>query len=211
MTRQNTSHNHRKALPISAKQRTVIMIICTQFGISKAERGAMLQERYGKSSTADLSSDQAGHFIQEFEKKGFVLKSTTPSAPSLKGRRGDSSSPPVLGGAGGGTVPGGRPAIPRSGNVIALATRDELEKVDQLARLIPWREENGLELFLFKRMGIKDGRIRTGHDAYMAIEGLKKMFANGMKKTYGAAWWLKVYTNPDINEFIRRHKPEEWK
>lgn len=186
-----TYRNHRTATPISAKQRTVIMIICNQFNISKTERAEMLQERYGKASTADLTSDQAGHFIKEFEAKGFVLKP--------KGCRPH------------GAAPTKRPAIPRTGNVVALASPGELEKIDQLAQVVPWREENGLALFLGKRMGIKGGRVRTSKDAYLAIEGLKKMIANGMKKAYGPAWWQKTYSNPDLNEFIRRHKPEEWR
>ena len=73
------------------------------------------------------------------------------------------------------------------------------------------RLDHGLELFLEKRMGIKGGTVKTSKHAYLAIEGLKKMIANGMKKTYGEAWWTKVYSNPDLNEFIRIHKPGEWR
>ncbi len=189
---------HRKqrpAAPISAAQRTVIMIICTQFGISKSERQSMLLERYGKASTADLSSDQAGHFIKEFEGKGFVLK---PNPKKSKAVARPSRAP--------------RPRIARvGGKVIALASQDELDKVKKIADLIEWRVVNGLQLFLQKRMSIRDGRIRTAADAYMAIEGLKKMFENGMKAKHGPAWWLMKFENPAVQEYVELHCPEEWR
>jgi hypothetical protein len=187
----NTHRNRRTELPISAAQRTVIMIICSQFGISKAERQAMLKDRYGKSSTADLSSDQAGHFIKEFEAKGFVLKPKKGAAPRPR------KAP--------------RPQIPRStGNVVALANRDEIDKINAVAGLIEWRVENGLTLFLEKRMGIKDGRVRTSKDAYLAIEALKKMFENQMKAKHGKDWWRGVQSDA-VMEYISLHCPEEYR
>ncbi|MFZ2949008.1 MAG: phage protein GemA/Gp16 family protein [Desulfuromonadaceae bacterium] len=201
MTRANTytKPNHRRpALPISAKQRTVIMIICTQFGISKTERAELLQERYGKSSTGDLTSDQAGHFIAEFEKKGFKLQPKKGTAKALPPR---------------GTVR--KPIARTGGNVIALVTQDERDKIAKLADLIEWRVENGLALFLEKRMGIREGKVRTGADAYAAIEGLKKMFENGMKAKHGKDWWHTLRLNPGTSEgvleYIELHCPEEWR
>lgn len=192
MPKANT-YRQRAAIPITAKQRNVIMIICDQFGISKTERAAMLQERYGKTSTADLTTDQAGHFIKEFEGKGFVLKPKNGIPPRPRKRA-------------------ARPPIPRTtGNVVALATRDELDKVVAVAELIQWRVEGGLQLFLEKRMGIKDGKVRTSADAYLAIEGLKKMFENGMKAKHGKGWWTMRFDSEGIMNYIQLHCPEEYR
>uniref|UniRef100_C6E6S8 DUF1018 domain-containing protein n=1 Tax=Geobacter sp. (strain M21) TaxID=443144 RepID=C6E6S8_GEOSM len=190
--------NYRKfsKLPINGKQKTVIKMAVTALGIGEADYRDMLEERYGVRSCTKLSFNQASEFIKELEGKGFTLR------PGKKP---------------GGKVATPRPATPRppisrsGGKIVGLATQGEKEKVDQLAELIKWREENGLQLFLEKRMGIKGGKIRTSQEAYLAIEGLKKMFANGMKKAYGAEWWVMPYTDPKINEFIRIHKPAEWR
>lgn len=184
----------RPALPISAKQKTVIILICTQFGISKTERGEMLQERYGKSSTSDLTSDQAGHFIAEFEKKGFKLLPKKGTAKVLPPR---------------GTVR--RPIARTGGNVIALVSQDERDKISAVAGLIEWRVANGLQLFLEKRMQIREGKVRTSGDAYTAIEGLKKMFENGMKAKHGKDWWRMDFASEAVQEYIELHCPEEWR
>lgn len=194
MTRANTYRKRRAEVPISAKQRTVIMIICTQFGISKTERQAMLQDRYKKSSAGDLTSDQAGHFIAEFEKKGFKLIPKKGTAKALPPR---------------GTVR--KPIARTGGNVIALVTQDERDKIAALADLIEWREENGLTLFLEKRMRLKEGKVRTGADAYFAIEGLKKMFENGMKAKHGPSWWRMNFIDLGVREYTRLHCPDEWR
>ena len=196
MTRTNpyTKSNNHRALPISAAQRTVIMLICAQFGISKTERATMLQERYGKSSSSNLSSDQAGHFIAEFEKKGFVIKPKKGTAKALPPRTGPR-----------------RPIARTGGNVIALVTQDERDKIAAVAGLIEWREVNGLALFLEKRMGIREGKVRTSGDAYTAIEGLKKMFENGMKAKHGKGWWLMSFASEAVREYIELHCPEEWR
>lgn len=183
----------RPALPISAAQRTVIMIICNQFSITKGERSELLLARYGKTSTSDLSSDQAGHFIQEFENKGFVLKPKKGTAKALPPR---ARAP--------------KP-IPRTGNVIAMVSQDERDKIAAVAGLIEWRVENGLALFLEKRMGIREGRVRTSGEAYTAIEGLKKMFENGMKAKHGKGWWRMNFASEAVQEYIEIHCPEEWR
>jgi hypothetical protein len=189
---------NRPTLPISSAQRTVIMLICTQFGISKSERAGMLQDRYGKSSSSDLTSDQAGHFIAEFEKKGFIIKPKKGLTTALPPR---------------GTVR--RPISRTAGNVVALVSQDERDKIASVAGLIEWRVEDGLQLFLEKRMGIKGGKVRTSGEAYLAIEGLKKMFENGMKATHGKDWWrtlrLRSGTAEGILEYIELHCPEEWR
>ncbi|MDD2862769.1 MAG: DUF1018 domain-containing protein [Acidiphilium sp.] len=196
MTRTNTytKQNKRPALPISAAQRTVIMLICAQFSITKGERAELLLARYGKSSTSDLTSDQAGHFIAEFEKKGFVLKPKKGTASALPPR---------------GKVR--RPISRTGGNVVALVSQDERDKIAAVAGLIEWREVNGLALFLEKRMGIREGKVRTSGEAYTAIEGLKKMFENGMKAKHGKDWWQMSFASEAVREYIEIHCPEEWR
>lgn len=105
-----------------------------------------------------------------------------------------------------------RPPIPRdSGNVISMVKPEEIDKINKIAALIKWRVENGLALFLEKRMGIKGGKVKTSGEAYLAIEGLKKMFQNQMKAAHGEAWWLMKFDNPAITEYIAIHKPAEWR
>jgi len=190
----NTYRKRRAGIPITAKQRTVIMIICSQFDISKTERSKMLQDRYGKSSSVDLTTDQAGDFIKEFEAKGFTLKPKNGIAPRPR----KPATP--------------RPAIPRDkGKLVALASRDEQDKVAAIAGLIEWRVEGGLQLFLEKRMGLKEGKVHTSADAYLAIEGLKKMFENGMKAKHTKDWWMMNFESDAVMEYIQLHCPEEYR
>lgn len=185
----NTYRKRRAATPITPGQRSTIMLICNQYDISKVERAAMLQDRFKKSSTADLTATEAGSFIKEFEEKGFVIIQKQNTAPRRP-----------------------RPEIPRNkGKVVALANQNERDKINAVSELIQWREVNGLALFLEKRMGIKEGTVRTSEEAYLAIEGLKKMFENGMKKQHGPAWWRMAFTDPRIVEYIRQHCPDQWR
>ena len=147
----NTYRKRKTGVPINKKQITVIKLACNSLQIDDATYRDMLQDRYAVSSCTKLSYDQAGEFIRELEGKGFAL---IPKAGTV--RRAPT-----------------RPRIPRSsGNVIALASQDERDKINAVAELIQWREANGLALFLEKRMGIKEGQVRTSEEAYLAIEGL---------------------------------------
>jgi len=197
MTRTATytkPNNRRPALPISSAQRTVIMLICAQFCISKAQRAEMLQERYSKSSSSDLTSDQAGHFIAEFEKKGFVIKPKKGQAKAIPPR-----------------TKFNKPIARIGTNVVVLVNQDERDKIAAVAGLIEWRVDNGLQLFLEKRMRIREGKVRTSAEAYLAIEGLKKMFENGMKAKHGPSWWRMKFASEAVQEYIELHCPEEWR
>ena len=187
------SYRKFKDLPINGKQKTVIKMACAKIGIDRETEHDMLEERFGVRSCTKLSFNQASEFIKELEGKGFTL---------LPGKKPAKVAP---------AKPSRKPISRTDDKIVGLATRGELEKVDQVAQLIKWREENGLMLFLEIRMGIKGGRIRTSREAYLAIEGLKKMFENGMKKAYGAGWWIMPYTDQGITEYIRMHKPAEWR
>ena len=149
--------------------------------------------RYGVSSSKDLIQEQVADLLDDYKDRGFVpLQSDSRSRKRQKQ---------------------GYPSRPRQpgGKVIAMATRDEIDKINKISALIVWRAENGLALFLDKRMGIKDGKVRTSADAYRAIEGLKKMFENQMKADHGAHWWLLHFTAPTIMEYISLHKPAEYR
>lgn len=187
----NTYRKRKTGAPINKKQITVIKLACNSLQIDDATYRDMLQDRYAVSSCTKLSYDQAGEFIRELEGKGFALQPKKNTAPAPRRHR---------------------PAIPRKqGTVIALASQDERDKINAVAELIQWREANGLALFLEKRMGIKEGTVRTSNEACKAIEGLKKMFENGMKKQHGPAWWRMAFTDPRIVEYIRQHCPDQWR
>jgi hypothetical protein len=154
----------QKGLPINGKQITIIKMAVNHLGIDDAAYRMALDDSYGVRSCKDLTYDQASDYIKELERKGFTL------IPNKTGKKTKPAAPP-------------RQRIPRKGNVIALVTPEEIDKLNAVAALIKWREENGLALFLAKRMGIKGGVIRTGQECYLAIEGLKKMFGNWQKKS----------------------------
>jgi hypothetical protein len=189
-----------KTYPISAGQIKAIKMAQRHFGISDDDHHVNLFNRFGVRSTRDLDFYQAGQYIKENEVKGFVLK------PSAKPKKQSQPRPASA------KASAGRPVVPRyNPKVVSLVTPEEIDKVNAIAKLIPWRSENGLALFLEKRMGIRGGKVRTGADAYLAIEGLKKMFENGMKAAYGPNWWGRAYCDPDISEYIALHKPAEWR
>lgn len=191
----NTYRKRKTGVPINKKQITVIKLACNSLQIDDATYRDMLQDRYGVNTCTKLSYDQAGEFIRELEGKGFALiprfdSAQRPKADPERSRR----------------------AVPRdSTKVIALASQDERDKINAVAELIHWREANGLALFLEKRMGIKEGQMRTSNEACLAIEGLKKVFQNGMKKQHGPAWWRMAFTDQRIVEYIRQHCPDQWR
>jgi hypothetical protein len=190
----NTYRKYKKpGQPINGKQITIIKMAQGQLNIDDETYRDMLEERYGKRSCTKLTYDQASAFIRELEGKGFAIIANKAKKPLPRVEQPK------------------RPPIPRGGNVVALANQDELDKVNKIAALITWRVENGLALFLEKRMGIKRGKVRTSEEAYLAIEGLKKMFANQMKAQYGESWWTLKFDHEGISEFIRLHKPAEWR
>ncbi|MBI5550723.1 MAG: DUF1018 domain-containing protein [Desulfobacterales bacterium] len=176
--------------PSTKSQRQLIGIACGQLGIDKQVKADMLRERYGKESTCDITRFQADEFLRELRGKGFRV------VPKKSG---------------GGVKRPRRQAIPReAGKVTAIVSQKELEKMAAVAALIPWRLENGLALWMKKRIGVE--KIRTAMDAYKVIEGLKKMFENGMKKQHGPEWWLKMFPeNPGIETYIREHCPSEYR
>jgi len=194
----------QKEYPVSAGQIRTIKMACRQLGISRELEHDMIAERYnGKSSCTDLTFRQAGHFIQELESKGFVLvQKGKPKKQQLPRPR----RAPVDHG-----LNTARPVARSGSKVVCLVRPEEIDKINKIAALITWRVEGGLQLFLEKRMKIKDGQVKTSAQAYLAIEGLKKMFENGMKKAHGRNWWIMQHDHPGIMEYIAIHLPAEYR
>jgi hypothetical protein len=200
--------NHKtyaKQYPVSPGQIKVIKMAQRFFDLSDDIYRDILESRYGVRSSKDLTFAQAKDLIQDNEAKGFVIKPTLASKAKKQQLPRPASRKP---GHGLNTT---RPVARDNDKVVCLVKPEEIDKINQVAALIPWRLENGLALFLEKRMGLKGGKVRTSAEAYLAIEGLKKMFENGMKKANGADWWIMPYTNPAIMEYIAIHKPAEFR
>ena len=195
----------RKTAPIQPVQISLIKMAKAQLGIDDDDYYDKLMDDYGVKSCTHLDFYQASRLIKEYQDKGFVIIS------KKGGDRGPETSNRIKRPKTRVPSPESRIPVSRGSNVVAIATADEIDKVNKVAALIPWRETNGLELFLIKRMGIKSGKVRTSEEAYLAIEGLKKMFENGMKKAHGKDWWTRVYTTPAINRYIEEHCPAEWR
>lgn len=169
--------------PIHAKQIRIIKMAQRDLGLDDAGYRGLLADLFGVESCTALSSDQANVLIDEFQRKGWRMV----------------------------TAPRPVKARPKGKNVVNLASREELAKIEAVADLIPWRARDGKELFFIKRLGLTAGRVRTSGEAWKAIEALKKLFENGMAKTHGKAWWTMQHKDARVMEYIRRHCPEEWK
>ena len=186
---------------IRPKQIQIIKMAQRDLGLDDATYRAMLRESYGVDSCTRLTIAQANALIDRFQAKGFAFKPIKPRSPVRKQW--------TQGNWGGGNP---RPAgVPRkTGKVVNLASAAEIEKINAIASLISWRYENGLKLFLSKRMGIKGGTVRTAGEAYRAIEGLKKMFEHAMAANNGPEWWTLHY-DPPVEVYIQEHAPAEFR
>lgn len=170
-------------MKIRPVQIQLIHIAKADLGLSDDLYRDMLHGMFQVDSSKDLSAGQADQLIDEFKAKGFQVKPRHP-----------------------------RPARrPKGKNVVNLASQAEIDKLSAVAGLIQWRAENGLALFLEKRVGIKGGRVRTAGEAYRAIEALKKMFENSMAKAYGAEWWTILFDDPGIERYIDEHAPAQYR
>ena len=163
------------------RQRQLIGIACGQLGIDKAIKADMLRERFGEESTCDINAAQADAFLSELKGKGFRIK---------RSGKGETS----------GKVSGGPR---RQGNMVRMASRAQHEKIAAVARLIDWRVKDGLTRWLFKRYSIH--RVKTSQEAFLAIEGLKKMFEHQMEKEHGKQWMTRVWDDPEVSRYIREH------
>ncbi len=171
----------------SKKQRQLIAMACGHLGIGKTDKQVMLMTRYGVGSTTELTFAQAEELLDDYVRKGFVIKSE--KRPYLRRQR------PVAGAH-----------LKKPGKVTAMASQAELEKIDALAGLIAWRVADGMEKWMQKRFKIS--KVKTSHDAFVVIEGLKGMFENQMKKKHGPDWWMAPHEDVEVRFYIAEHFPD---
>lgn len=167
--------------PIRPKQIQMIHIAKGQLGLNNDTYRDVLHAMFGAVSSKDLSAVQADELLDEFKKRGFKIVSRHP-----------------------------RPARrPKGKNVVHLASTQEIDKLNAVAALVKWKSRSGLRDFLSARMNITS--VRTSREVYLAIEAVKKLFENQMKTAHGPDWWCGQFDDPAVMEYIRRHKPEEFR
>jgi hypothetical protein len=181
---------------IRPKQIRIIKMAQRSLGLDDATYRAMLRQGYGVDSCTKLNAVQADGLIDRLQQQGFAFEPKKPKRKRLA--HGGGLRRPV--------------GTPRQGKakVVSLASAAEIEKINAIASLIFWRYENGLALFLEKRMGIKGGKVRTADEAYRAIEGLKKMFEHAMEANNGPEWWTLPFDEP-VEVYINEHAPAEFR
>jgi hypothetical protein len=178
--------------PISKGQIAVIKIAQKELGIEDDDYRSMLIAHFKVSSCTQLTKAQATRLIERFEALGFETRNKTPRA------RG--SHPGYV------RIRKPQQRLDREdGKLVRLASFEERGKIDALAALIDWEFKDGLKRWMEKRLKID--RVRTSREAYLVIEGLKKMFAIRMAKLHGDDWWTKKFDNTGIMRFIKEHAP----
>lgn len=169
--------------PIRPKQVTLIHIAKGDLGLNDEVYRDMLFGMFGAESSKDLSAAQADQLLEEFKARGFRVVSRHPRPPKR----------------------------PKGKNLVHLASQAEIDKLNAVASLIHWQYADGLQRFLESRLGIKGGRVRTAGEAYRAIEALKKLFENGMKKRHGPEWWTIRFADPEVEGYTKLHAPAEFR
>lgn len=176
--RREPKNSGAKATP---PQIRALQIAQRRLDLEDAVFRGLLQEETGKTSRGELTLGEASRMIDVLvQKYGFdIRRSARPPRQKTQGR-------------------------PRkTEKVITLASSEELDKIAALARLVEWRVKDGFESWLKTRMHIES--VRTADEAYRAIEGLKSMFENQMKKKHGPAWWKMDHGDPGIMFYIAEH------
>ena len=135
--------NHKsyaKTYPVSPGQIKVIKMAQRYFDLSEDIYRDILETRYSVRSSKYLTFDQAKDLIQDNEAKGFVIKTTLASTAKKQ-----QHTRPSRGPAHGFNTP--RPVARDNDKVICMVKPEEIDKLNKIAALIPWRLENGLALF----------------------------------------------------------------
>ena len=193
-------------MTITAKQIRIIKMAVRALGIEDGDYRELLSQWYGRRSCTQLTREQANELIDHLQKSGFVLKPKKAGWHEVRGGADTAAGKPP------GRLHGPPGASRRRGkNIVNLVSAEELAKLEAVAALIAWRYEDGLQRFLATRLGMKDGRVRTAGEAYRAIEGVKKLFENGMKQQHGPDWWLRRFDDAAVMAYIARHCPEEYR
>lgn len=173
----------------TAKQRQLIAIGCGKLGIDEDMRHEMLYVRFGVDSSTRLTRLQAAEFLRELGQRGFRIRRRVAAPRPRTARTGAERKP--------------------GADVVRLASKEEIDKIQAVAGLIRWKYADGLDRWMAKRMGVQ--KVRTAHEAWLVIEGLKKMFENGMRRQYGPRWWVPVYEDPGIEAYKTEHCPVRYR
>lgn len=146
-------------MKIDPKQIQIIHIAQAQLGLSDENYRAIIAGRSDgkKSSSGDLTYDEASAVIDYMVRMGFRIKAKyvarEKAAKRAQHRKGKVA-----------------------GNLLVLASHEQLNMVNSLAGKIQWRLEDGFQRWMKKY--IKIDRIKTEDEASAVIEGLKGMLAN---------------------------------
>ncbi len=135
------------------KQIQIIHVARAKTGMDEDDYRLMLKGRYGKESSKDLSYGEAYDLIEFFKTLGFKLE---PKRRERKAKR------PATG------------KLP--GNVVLLASQEQLNLIELLKDRVAWRFSDGYERWLSKFL--KAPSIRTAGEARKVIEGLKGLIEN---------------------------------
>lgn len=156
-----------KAKLIDNKQIQLIHVAKGQLKIDEDTYREMLKSHCKVNSSKELTYRQAELFISVLKKKGFKFK-----------RRGGSRTAQKTKYTGAKRLSGAQ----RTGideKVVTLATKGEIQKIEALVKCVEWKYEDGFRRWHAGRMKIEN--IRTSQEAYVVIEGLKKMIENQEK------------------------------
>lgn len=182
---------------ISKGQIQVIKIRQKEIGMEDDLYRDWLMSHFGVSSCTQLTKAQATKAIELLASYGTAIRT-----------RGDGKG--TSAGQGNRRKHRDRQGVGREGSkVIRLASSQEMGKIDALAALIDWEYRDGLKRWMEKRLKID--RVRTSREAWLVIEGLKKMFSIRMEKLCGKDWWTKKFDDPKVMRFIREHCPEGYR
>jgi phage gp16-like protein len=179
---------------ITKGQIQLIKIAQKELGIEDDDYRDMLMKNFRASSCTQLTKAQATKLIERFGELGFETRGGSSSSAKRGSKRREWAVVP-------------RRSVGREqGKIVQLASIEELRKIEALAALIDWDYKDGLARWMEKRMGVS--RVKTAREAWLVIEGLKKMFANKMKQKFGKDWWDMEFDDPGTMRFIEEHRPK---
>jgi len=132
-------------------QKKIIHIAKSQLKLDDEAYRSMLRQLFDVATCKDLTMAQADTLIKEFEKLGFVRTGGSARRPKWNNsmRR------------------------PKAPNIIDLASPQILDMINRVSKDIRWNHQDGLVLWMKKRMGMTS--IRTMAEANKVLEGLKAM------------------------------------
>lgn len=143
----------------------------------------MLKNRFKVTSCTQLTCDQGNALIKLFVKWGWM--GSKPQKPGGKSCKGES--------------------VPRqSGNMTKMVSPAQKKKIGALANMVKWRVKDGLTRWTARRFSIE--KVKTAQQAWMVIEGLKKMFERQMEKQHGPEWKNLDYDDISIRRYVEEYR-----